>query len=78
MPYGFEPAGWSWGGHCHPYWHHHCHDYWHHWGWPTPEPYRTPWQQPTKDQELSMLKEEASLLEANLADVRKRLQELEK
>ena len=73
MPFGMGPLGWAY-----PY------PYWHHWygrfapySFPWVAPYWSPWGAMPKEQEVAMLNDQARMLEEELSQVRKRLEELQ-
>jgi len=55
--------------------------YWHPWGWPgywRATPYAWPWAPVPKEQEITMLEEQARILESESDRIKKRLEELKK
>ena len=59
------------------------HGYWHPWGWGWHRqwwipPYVWPWALPSKEEETVMLEEQARILEHELENIQRRLEELKK
>jgi len=54
--------------------------YWRPWGWPGywAASYAWPWAPIPKEQEIAMLEEQSRMLEAELAGIKSRLEELKK
>jgi len=62
---------WPWYGYRHPW----------RWGWPGywgATPYAWPWAPIPKEQEIAMLEEHGRILEGELDNIKKRLEELKK
>jgi len=70
MPFGMGPAGWyMW-----PY-----SPYWMRYEYPGyTVPYWSPFQPPTKEEEIAFLEDQANILENQLAKINKRLKELKR
>jgi hypothetical protein len=62
----------------------HCHGYYYPWRWGLPghwcaPPFDWPWAAPTsKEQEMTILEEQARILESKLDSIKKRLEEIKK
>jgi hypothetical protein len=73
MPFGMGPLGWAYLQCWHP---RYGWSFPH--GWPGFYPYWSPWGTPSKEQEIAMLNDQASMLEQELSQIRTRLEELQK